>query len=106
MAFKNPDPLINKLTPKFDINKVRDYFTQYGDFVTDDAYKDWALKVGKQLGPAEKDTSGTTYFSQYINDEDFLKYAYEQDPESIDEYFDYLESNPKEAKAVRRWRVK
>lgn len=90
--------------PDFDLNAIKDYLTQYGDFVTDDSYREWALKKGKQIGQPSKNALGNTLFDQYINDEEYLRDAWnELYPEAI-EYQDHLNQNPKEAASIRRWR--
>lgn len=87
--------------PEFDLDAIRDYFTQYGDFMTDDAYEEWALKRGKQLGPKQKDALGTTRFPDYINDEEYLQDAWNEIYPEVLEYQDYLNQNPREAASVR-----
>jgi hypothetical protein len=90
--------------PEFNKEVLIDYLTQYGDFVTDDAYEEWALKKGKQLGPKKHDALGETRYGDYINDEDWLKETWnELYPEAI-EYSDHLNQNPKEAASIRSWR--
>ena len=90
--------------PEFDLNAIKDYYTQYGDFVTDDAYENWALAHGKQLGEPDRDALGQTRFSAYINDEDFLHDSWNEIYPEVIEYQDYLNSNPQEAASVRKWR--
>lgn len=87
--------------PDFDKDVLIDYLTQYGDFVTDDAYEEWALKKGKQLGKKQRDALGETRYPDYINDEDWLKESWNEIyPEAI-EYSNYLNQHPEEQKSIR-----
>lgn len=86
--YKDPRQLAKAIQtiPEFDLEKTRNFWAQYGDFVTDDAYADWALKNGKKLGPKSKDTSGYNYQDQYLADEDWLRSTWDENYEDILRY--------------------
>ena len=101
--YKNPlaqSEAISKVPP-FDKDALIDFFTQYGDFMTDEGYEAWAKEKGKTLGPIGHDALGETRYPDYINDEDYLKDAWNEVYEDAIEYKNRLATNPDELKSIR-----
>lgn len=115
MPKNNLEQSINQMveetkTPPFDKEAIKTYYKQFGDGFTDDAYELWAEQKGKKLGPktpfdkgfAETDYkkqhyggADGTYADQYLNDEEFLREAWETIYPDVQEYQEYLKSNKK-----------
>ena len=89
---KTPLELANNFNKNSDFVKSRivNFLQNYASSETDDSYEQWAAQQGKQLAPKKPfdpefaktdykkqyygDAEGS-YSDQYLNDEDFLKYA-------------------------------
>ena len=75
MTFKTPIAQANAMEQPFDKAKTLKWLENYGDFVTDDAYVDWAKKNNVTVG---KPTEPRGYYNEYIQNEDFLKHLWDQ----------------------------
>lgn len=105
--YKDPRELSQKIwsVPKYNKDAIVSYLKQYGTGETDDIYKEWALKKGRQLKPTKlnpeflktdfaRQTYGDateTYADQYLNDDEWLQERWPEIAEDALDYYNNIE---------------